>query len=115
VAGEAVGEEEVRHVRGGAQHGVLVERVVVVLADPGVEHAEALEAGMRVAMTGQMSSSHRRSPSAMWKSVGVRQVVGVGGAAREVVGAVGAEEDARGVDGEGKVLGQGFGGGEAHE
>ena len=34
VAGEAVGEEEVRHLRVRADDGVLVERIVVVVARP---------------------------------------------------------------------------------
>ena len=45
VAGEAVGVEEIRQLRIGADHGVLVERVVVVVAGPGAGHLEPLEGG----------------------------------------------------------------------
>src|SRR5581483_12131142 len=61
VAGEAVGEIEVGEVGMGADDGVLIERVVVVVAGPRVDH---LDGGKR-----------RHTPRKAWPHLAVEEIV----------------------------------------
>src|SRR4029079_3528999 len=45
VAGKAIGEEEIRNLRMRPDDGILVEGVIVIVADPGIDDLDRLESG----------------------------------------------------------------------